>query len=184
MIISINVVYMSSVGISIASTSLIGKDLGEGKYRNAKVLAYWTITIALISGVIQVMLIVFLHYFIFRFYTNNEEIIEILNTFVIIISVQALSNNVQGSLKGVFNALGKQNIASYILMVSYWIFGGILFYILGFLFDFKLQGLWIGFTMASGVWTILYLLKILTVDWRKEWEIVFKRIEDEIKEYH
>ena len=86
-------IYMSWVGISIASTALIGKDLGEGKYKNAQVLWKWTLVVGIIAGGIQIMIMIFLHYFVFRFYTSNDQVIEILNALLIVIIFQAFFDN-------------------------------------------------------------------------------------------
>ena len=164
----------------IASTALVGKSLGEGKYENAKVLAYCTIVVGVISGGAVISIVLIFHYFIFRFYTNNEQVIETLNTFLIIIFIQTFFDHIQGSIKGVLRALGKQQTASKILMISYWVIGGISFYIFGFYFELRLQGIWIGFAFATMICTIAYLSIVLSVDWKKEWEIAFKRIEDDL----
>ena len=172
---------MSWAGISIASTVLIGRDLGEGKYKNAKLQSIWTIAVGAAVGLFQILIILFLHYFIFRAYTNNEEIIDILNTFLVIIFLQTFLDHIQGSLKGVFKALGMQNIASYILIFSYWVIGSISFYMFGFYFDMRLKGLWIGFSFATFIWTIMYLVLVYRIDWKSEWKTTLKRIENEIK---
>ena len=91
-------------------------------------------------------------------------------------------DHIQGPLKGVFRALGRQNQASYILMFSYWVVGSISIYLFAFIFDMKLLGLWVGFAVASGVCTCSYLAIISSIDWRKECEIALKRIKDDVDE--
>ena len=173
-------IYLSWAGISIACTALIGQNLGEGNYLNAKTLMKCTFGVGLLGAVVQSTIIVGLHYFVFRFYTNSDEVIDILNTFLIIIIIQTFFDHIQCPLKGIFRALGKQKITSIVLMVCYFAIGGSSFYILAFFWELKLLGLWIGFAIASGVCSVIYLVLILKIDWKEEWDITLKRIQDEL----
>ena len=160
---------------------LLENSLGEGNHKNAYSLVKWTLAVGLMASALQISIIVFLHYFIFTFYTSSEEVIDILNTFVIIICVQTLLDHIQGTLRGVFKASGKQKQASIYLAISFWVFGGISFYILAFYFELRIHGLWIGFAFATFIWSIWYWSAILTFDWKKEWDLALKRIEDEFR---
>ena len=91
-----------------------------------------TLGVGLLGAVVQSTIIVGFHYFVFRFYTNSDEVIDILNTFLIIIVIQTLFDHIQRPLKGIFRALGKQKITSIVLMVCYIAIGGSSFYILAF----------------------------------------------------
>ena len=170
-------IYLSWIGIWIASTTLIGQSLGKGNFLNAKTLMKCTLGVSLLGAVVQSTIIVGFHYFVFRFYTNSDEVIDILNTFLIIILIQTFIDHIQRPLKGIFRALGKQKITSIVLMVCYIAIGGSSFYILAFYWELRLYGLWIGFAIASGTCSAIFLVLIFQVDWKEAWDITMKRIE-------
>lgn len=69
------------------------------------------------------------------------------------------------SLGGVLRGLGKQKIATYLLLLSFIVFGHPVAILLAFYFDWKLAGLLCGLISASIILTILYAFTLLQINW-------------------
>ena len=67
---------------------------------------------------------------------------------------------------------GKQCQAAVLSITAYWVIGIPLAYLLAFVVDLELSGLWIGFAAASAYLTITYNILIVCINWPKVYEEV------------
>lgn len=84
----------------------------------------------------------------------------IFQVFVVFDTTQSVSS-------AVLRGSGQQKIGSYITMSAYWIFGIPLAYVLSIVYDYGIQGLWVGPTVAVAYNTLMYSILINRMDWDK-----------------
>jgi MATE family multidrug resistance protein len=73
---------------------------------------------------------------------------------------------VQGSLQGVIRALNVQKRASLIAIASHYMVSLPLAFLLTFLFEMGVKGLWIGMTFGVMLEAIFYVRLVLNTDWQ------------------
>ena len=172
----LNKIYMSWYSIAIASSSLIGKELGDGNFINAKLLSRWTIALGLIAAVIEIIIILFLHNSIFSFYTDNIDVIGQLKLVIIPLLIEAWLDNIQGTLKGVFRAIGSQKQAAIIYMISFGIIGNFSSYMIGIPLNLELVGLWYGYGIGNLICSSIFIALLIRINWKDEWTNAMERI--------
>lgn len=101
------VFYMIPLGIAVASTSLIGQELGKGNHKNAMMLYRGTYLLAILTAVPLLGLFAFFHVEVLHLYTCNTEIISNIQPVVLPILISIFFDNIQGSIKGVIRGIGK-----------------------------------------------------------------------------
>ena len=98
---------MIPLGIGVASTSLIGQELGKGNHHNAQMLYKSTYLLAVVTAIPMLFGLTFFTRDILNLYTSNKDIISSIEPTIIPILVVVFFDNIQGSLKGVIRGIGK-----------------------------------------------------------------------------
>ena len=101
------VFYMLPLGIAIASTSLIGQELGKGNHKNAKMLYQSTYLLAVVTAIPLIFILWWFNKEVIYLYTNNTDIIDSIEPVIFILLVIVFFDNIQGALKGVIRGIGK-----------------------------------------------------------------------------
>ena len=161
------ILYTFPHGTSQASISLIGNNLGANKPKTAKTYAYalivfgWSMIFALIG-----LTIIFKEE-IFWIYTSDEAVTEqIMYAFPVWIA-KLIWDMSQWMLNGSMKAIGSQTIAAVAGVISYWMIMLPGAYIFGFIFEYRLRGIWFGIVLGSFVQAAWYLYVILNASWEK-----------------
>lgn len=153
--------------LSIASTIVVGQDMGRGDPNAArKSLYYMTALASTCMGILGLVSYPFSR-FLVSIYTTNQDVINIavkvvrLNLLCMVL--WALSFVLPAGLKGAGDA-------KYTLMTSIigmWVFRIVLGYVLGVILNFGLVGVWIGMFTDWAVRGILYLTRLRGTKWQK-----------------
>jgi MATE family multidrug resistance protein len=87
-------------------------------------------------------------------YINDPEVINIASSLLIIAALFQVSDGTQGVGIGVLRGLTDVKIPTLITFVAYWLFALPLGYLLGFTFEYGVEGVWVGLLIgltASGI---------------------------------
>jgi len=153
--------------LSIASTIVVGQDMGSGDPVAAKKSLYYMTWLASICmGILGAVSFPFAR-FLVSIYTTNQDVIDIavkvvrLNLACMVL--WSLSFVLPAGLKGAGDA-------KYTLMTSIigmWAFRIVLGYVLGVVMKFGLVGVWIGMFTDWAVRGTLYLIRLRGTKWQK-----------------
>eukprot|EP00353_Schmidingerella_taraikaensis_P007189 CAMPEP_0185580444 /NCGR_PEP_ID=MMETSP0434-20130131/16533_1 /TAXON_ID=626734 ORGANISM="Favella taraikaensis, Strain Fe Narragansett Bay" /NCGR_SAMPLE_ID=MMETSP0434 /ASSEMBLY_ACC=CAM_ASM_000379 /LENGTH=138 /DNA_ID=CAMNT_0028198711 /DNA_START=1004 /DNA_END=1420 /DNA_ORIENTATION=+ len=100
-----------------------------------------------------------------RMYTNLPEVAALMVYAWPILIIFTLFDTTQAMGMSVIRASGKQGLGALITGSAYFIFGVPTSYLLAFVKDMGLRGLWVGPTVAVAYNTICYNLIIARIDW-------------------
>ncbi len=143
----VSLTYMAATGIAVAGGIRVGAGVGE-KSRTAIFKAGTT---ALVMGfVFMAICAVFLLNFNVEFasYVKDEKVIMLAAELIIWGGFFQLFDGVQAVSLGILRGMQDVNIPTIITIFAYWGVGLPMSYILGFQYDMKHIGIWIGLTLA------------------------------------
>jgi multidrug resistance protein, MATE family len=111
--------------------------------------------------------------FVFRnsiagIFTNIDTIKELLDSAFKIVSFGLFFECVQLSLQGIFRGLGKQSLAFYMIVISFYFIGLPLSYLIGISWQYGIDGLWIGIMIGVGILAVTYVyMAKFHFDWQR-----------------
>lgn len=145
--------YMMASGISAASTVRVGNQLGKEDYPNLKRAGNTSYIMVLIfMACCSAIYILFSHFFP-TIYVDEQEVIGIASSLIIIAGLFQLSDGVQVVGLGCLRGMSDVRVPTVITLVSYWGLAIPTSYVFGFVLDLGPQGIWygllIGLTVAA-----------------------------------
>jgi len=143
----VSLTYMAATGIAVAGGIRVGAGVGE----RSRIAIFKAGTTALVMGFIfMAICAVFLLIFNVEFasYVKDEHVITLAAELIIWGGVFQLFDGVQTVSLGILRGMQDVNIPTIITIFAYWVVGLPMSYILGFQYDMKHIGIWIGLTLA------------------------------------
>lgn len=171
---------MVHLGISYSACTLIGKSLGFGKPRSAQI--YWisSLFLTLCISVFASMLMMQFPDYITSIYTQESNVIDLVNTIIPLFSLIIVIDSWQGVLIGSIKAWGYQDYGTVITLISYWLIMIPLAYIWAIAYSYRLAGLWIAVPLGGILNFIWFSLLLYKTDWAGLSAKVIDRIDEEI----
>lgn len=145
--------YMAATGIAAASTIRIGNQLGLKDKQNLRMAGFTSFTlVAVFMAICASVFIVFREFFP-TLYVNEQPVIAIASTLLIVGAAFQISDGLQAVGLGVLRGLRDVRIPTIVTFVSYWVIALPLGYILAFPMNLGVYGIWIalsvGLTLAA-----------------------------------
>lgn len=168
--------YMIPLGLSFATMAHIGHALGKGQYKLAEKYFRISYCISGITGLSISIIIITFHKKIFSLYTQDKEILDVISVSVIAMIPMILFGNLHGNMKGIYKSIGKQVEAALFTSFLYIVVGNGLSVILGFVYDMKLTGIWLGFGIACTICAFIFTIRLFSMDWKALTLNTLKRI--------
>jgi MATE family multidrug resistance protein len=161
----ITIIFMIPMGLSFASSALVGNCIGANNIKNAKIFT----KAALLSGI---CIITSITVFVFIFekqipylYTADSTIATLVTSLLKIYVCFSIVDCCQMILHGVIKGLGKQTIASVVALVILYPINIPLAYTFAFVWGYGLLGLWYSQLIAVFLLASSYSVIILSLDW-------------------
>lgn len=143
-------VIIPAVGLSIATSTLVGQNIGAGKIDRAERIAKKSAQIAFVSlTAIGVLMYMFASQIVTAFLPGEPETIHMATTFVHIMALTFGFVGVQQTINGVFTGSGNTMTTMIISIVSLWVFQFPTAYILSKHTSLGTTGLWLAFPAAN-----------------------------------
>jgi len=141
--------YIALVGMAFGSASslMIGYRIGAGKYDEAKAIRRIVTRVALMSNAFFSILLILFRAPLLRIFTENEAIIQIGMTIILIDFVVEIGRALNNSLSGALQAAGDVRYQLIVNQASGWFVSVGGSYVLGILFGLNLYGVWIAFAL-------------------------------------
>lgn len=156
--------YMVVLGISAAVTIKIGNAVGAKNYRDAKLIGYSALSLAIIFMFLTGVIFILFNKFLPSLYINDDRVVGYASTLLIIAAMFQLSDGIQAVGLGILKGLKDVKIPMIITLFSYWIIALPVGYVLGFILDFNISGIWLGLlfglTMAAMMFVIRFYRKV------------------------
>ncbi|CAK59111.1 unnamed protein product (macronuclear) [Paramecium tetraurelia] len=159
------IAYQFSYGISIAATTFAGNAMGA---KSVKLAKQYTIGSFVLFGGFQILclaLIICYQQEIVQFLTSEVEMEVLFIKFLPVLLIQIVTDGVQALVSGIVKVIGKEHFASKSMMFCYIVFGQPTAYLLTYVWDFELAGVWWGMIVAASTYSLLQIYIMLKSDW-------------------
>lgn len=158
-------IYSIPCGFQIGAVAVIGNIIGEENERLGKFMCLITLGYSSLLTVLVGTLTYVYSREIANAYTQDPDTLAVLRyclrSLAVSISLLGFALSLQGALK----ALQKQNIASWILLLSLYGVSLPMSYFLAIKLEVGITGLWTGFSVGQAFVTTLYGIILLRTDW-------------------
>ena len=161
-----NFSFLYAISISMATQIVVGHSVGANDYD----FAYKRVLNTLKSAILISVLIAAISYFIspstFRFFTDNEEIIKLGGTILLIDIILELGRATNLVIINSMRAAGDVKFPTYLGIASMWGISALLGYIFGIVLDFGLVGIWVAMAMDEWLRAIVVFIRWKKGTWR------------------
>ena len=160
-------VIIPAMGLSMATSTLVGQNIGAGQIERAAAIARLSALVAF-GSLTGIGAIVFMFAFtiVAFFVPADRAVIVAGGTFLRIVSLSFGFMGLQLALTGVFRASGNMVATMVLALVSQWVLQFPLAYILSTHTRLGADGLWWAFPISNATMAIVTLLWFLNGDWK------------------
>ena len=153
-----SITFMVVLGISMAGGIRVGNGVGEQNIKQVRRAGFASIFLALCFMTFSGIVFITFRNLLPQLYIDNQAVISIASSLLIIAALFQLSDGVQAVGIGILRGLTDVKIPTAITFIAYWIVGLPTGYLLGFIFGLNVQGVWIG--LLAGLTTSAILLTL------------------------
>ncbi|KAL8557233.1 hypothetical protein ACS0TY_004612 [Phlomoides rotata] len=168
--------FMMFIGVNAAISVRVSNELGHGRPRAAKYCVYVTIFQSLLIGILCMVLILATRNYLGVIFTDSPTMQRAVSHLSGLLGVTMLLNSIQPVISGVAIGGGWQALVAYINLACYYIFGLPLGYILGYIANLGVVGIWGGMICGLALQTVLLILVLYKTNWDKEVEQTTERM--------
>ncbi|CAK70507.1 unnamed protein product (macronuclear) [Paramecium tetraurelia] len=168
--------YQFSYGISIASGTFVGNEMGRKKVDMAK---KYTKATFLIDGIFLLITLGLFSIFgktIIQLLTEDKIVIEEISDSIYLLVAFIMLDGLQAIISGLVRAIGREASTSITFILCYIVLGGIIGYFLCYTVDIGLKGVWIGIVIGALVYDIIQFVNLIWKDWEFQAEIIIDKI--------
>lgn len=140
--------YLIASGISAAASVRVGNQLGAKDISSLREAAYSSFVLVLITQVIFAVFFIVFRFVMPVIFNDEQAVRGIVSSLLLITALFQLSDGVQVVALGVLRGIKDVTIPTWITFICYWLIGLPCCYLLGFIFEFGVQGIWFGLTIA------------------------------------
>ncbi|MBU0904232.1 MAG: MATE family efflux transporter [Firmicutes bacterium] len=155
-----SLLYMVPLSISIGATVLVGYEVGAKRLRDARTYSWLSVGTAIIFSFFSACVLFFFREQIASLYTTDKEVIKLTIHFFIFAALFQLSDAIQAPVQGSLRGYKDVNVTFIMAIISYWVIGLPVGYVLSKFTEFGPFGYWIGLIvgLTAGAITLSYRL--------------------------
>ena len=153
-----SVSFMVVLGISMAGGIRVSNALGGQSVKNVRQAGFTAIFLAICVMLFSGITFIILRSFLPTLYIDDPKVISIASSLLIIAAMFQLSDGIQAVGIGILRGLTDVKIPTLITFVAYWIVGLPVGYLLGFVLQYDVRGVWMG--LFAGLTTSAILLTL------------------------
>ena len=163
--------YMIPLSISMALTIIVGFEVGAKRLRDAKVYSWMGVSFALFLAVLYGVVLLVFRSEISHLYSDDDHVLELTAHFLLYAVFFQLSDAIQAPVQGALRGYKDVNITFMMSLISYWVIGLPLGYILANFTGFGPYGYWLGLTsgLTAGAITLSARLLLIQKKYRKQY---------------
>lgn len=159
--------YMIPLSISMALTIVVGFEVGAMRYGDAKTYSYLGISFAVVMAVITSILLFVLREPISQLYTNDNQVLELTKHFLLYAILFQLSDAFGAPIQGALRGYKDVNATFMMALISYWLIGLPVGFMIAKYTDFAAFGYWIGLIVGLAVGAITLFSRLLYIQYKK-----------------
>ncbi|XWS21450.1 hypothetical protein CRYUN_Cryun30bG0055700 [Craigia yunnanensis] len=164
--------FLAATGVRVAN------ELGAGNGQGAKFAAKVSVVQSTIIGLFFFVLIFILRDKVALIFTSSSDVLEEVDKLSYLLGITILLNSVQPVLSGVAIGSGWQATVAYINLGCYYIVGLPLGFLMGWVFNLGVTGIWGGMIFGgTAVQTVILTIFTMRSDWEKEAEKAKQRVQ-------
>ncbi|WP_394187925.1 MATE family efflux transporter [Paenisporosarcina quisquiliarum] len=155
-----SLLYMVPLSISIGATVLVGYEVGAKRLHDARTYSWLSVGTAIIFSFFSACVLFFFREQIASLYTTDKEVIKLTIHFFIFAALFQLSDAIQAPVQGSLRGYKDVNVTFIMAIISYWVIGLPVGYLLSKFTEFGPFGYWIGLIvgLTAGAITLSYRL--------------------------
>jgi MATE family multidrug resistance protein len=175
----ITLIFMIPMGLSFASTTLVGNSIGERNVNKAKSYTYAALGVGIcMIGIITILVLIYKKEVPYV-YTSEVLIADMVTGLLGIYVCFSIVDAIQIILHGVIKGLGMQKLASIVCLIILYPINIPMAYSLAFTWGYGLMGLWYSQLVSVFLLAISYIIICLSVNWHNIAEQAVKLFKEE-----
>ena len=151
--------FMFALGISSAASIRVGNAVGRKDVHGIRAAGFSSIILACTVMVSFGIAFILLRYFLPSLYIDSPAVIDVAASLLIIAALFQLSDGTQAVGIGALRGLADTRVPMIITFFAYWIIGLPGGYLLGFIFDLGVEGVWVALLCALTASAVLLTLR-------------------------
>jgi multidrug resistance protein, MATE family len=158
--------YMVPMSISMALTIAVGFEVGAKRSKDARQYSFLGIGIALMMSVVCAIALILFNEQVAGFYTTDPTVLELTKQFLIYAIFFQLSDAIATPIQGALRGYKDVNSAFLVALISYWVLGLPIGYLLANYQAFGAFGYWIGLISGLAFGAIFLMGRLLRIQRR------------------
>lgn len=158
-----SLLYMVPLSISMGVTILVGFEIGAGRMHGAKVYSYLCVGTAVIFSFLSALILFMFREPIANLYSTDGKVIEYAVQFLVFAAIFQLSDAIQAPVQGALRGYKDVTITFIMAIISYWVIGLPVGYMLATYTEFGPFGYWIGLVTGLSAGAITLSIRLLLV---------------------
>lgn len=158
-----SITFMVVLGISAAGGIRVGNGVGKQDINEVRRAGFTAIIMGASFMFVFGIIFITFNEILPTLYIDDEAVIKIASSLLIIAAIFQVSDGTQGVGIGVLRGLTDVKIPTLITFIAYWVIALPIGYIFGFIFNFGVQGVWVGLllglTASATMLTIRFNIK-------------------------
>lgn len=139
-----SLLYMIPLSISMGATILVGQAVGAGQTRDAKQYSFLSVGLAIAFSFVSILILLVFREPIASLYTTDGKIIALAIQFFIYAALFQFSDAIQAPVQGALRGYKDVNMTFVMAIVSYWVLGLPIGFLMATYTDFGPFGYWVG----------------------------------------
>ncbi|WP_342511715.1 MATE family efflux transporter [Sporosarcina sp. FSL K6-1522] len=162
-----SLLYMIPLSISMGATILVGQAVGAGQMRDAKHYSYLGVGLAVLFSFLSITILLLFREPIASLYTTDIQIIGLAIQFFVFAALFQLSDAIQAPVQGALRGYKDVNMTFVMAIVSYWVLGLPIGYLMATYTDLGPYGYWIGLIAGLTVGAITLTVRLIYIQKKK-----------------
>ncbi|HMN16280.1 MAG TPA: MATE family efflux transporter [Ignavibacteriaceae bacterium] len=154
-----SITFMIVLGISQASSIRVGYAMGERDVKKIRRAGFTAIALGAGIMVFSGIMFIVLNHFLPSLYINDQNVIDIASGLLIIAALFQLSDGIQAVGIGVLRGLTDIKGPTIITFTAYWLISLPVAYLLAFIFNQGVYGVWVGLLIGLSVAAVLLTIR-------------------------
>lgn len=139
-----SLLYMLPLSISMGATILVGFEVGARRFADARQYSWLSVAAAVGFSFVSACILFFMREQIALLYTSDPQVITLAVQFLVFAALFQLSDAIQAPVQGALRGYKDVNITFIMALISYWVIGLPVGFLLATFTNFEAFGYWIG----------------------------------------
>lgn len=151
--------YMMASGLSAAAMVRVGNQLGRNDIKTLREAGFTVFAMAAIFMLVSAILFIVFREFLPSLYIDDETVIQMSASLLIIAGLFQLSDGIQVVGLGALRGMSDVRVPTIVTLIAYWVIGLPLGYIFAFELDMQEKGIWYGLLIGLTVTGFMLLYR-------------------------